>query len=72
MNRILRICKDPTILFIIQPYFRDLFVSIQTIYKNQQNIVSKQIENKEISYKKFTCYRGGTISDNEVKFFTDN
>ena len=55
VNGILRLNKDPTSLFIIQPYFQDLFKAISQLYQTQQ-------KDKPINYKAFTCYRGCQIS----------
>lgn len=52
MNNILRSGSHPSEIFFIQPFFKDLFITI----KNLQNQQSKK--------KDFVCFRGGSLFKN--------
>ena len=68
VNSVLRLCKDPTAIYVLQPYFKDLFQSISKLYLEQQKKKSDETHN----YRNFTCYRGAAISEREVQQFKSN
>ena len=64
LNRALRKFERPEHLFYLRLPFSDMFLSIQEEYKLQQK--------GEFQKKRFECYRGGQISQDELCFFKES
>lgn len=59
----LRLSNHPAHLFYIQPYFKDLFQAVSSMFKeNLESLLNVG----------FICYRGGVISEEEVLVMQKN
>ena len=59
----MRLSKNISQVFYIQPFFKDLFLAVTQLYNIQQ---------KSKEFEKFTCYRGGFINSQELKNLQNN
>ena len=55
-NNLLRASKDPAEMYYCQPYFRELFEALKSLYQKQKSQAKYPI----------MCYRGGSASEEEI------
>lgn len=64
-NNLLRLSLQPTKIYYIQPYIKDLFDSVM----NMHQIYLNSSKNEQ---KYFICYRGATLSPSEMDYLANS